>query len=183
MSPLTREEARELYDIAWQALRLGVLCNTPYDGTPSHPALRERRAAFVTLKVEGSLRGCIGRLVALEPLYRIVADCAVAAATRDYRFDGVAPEELAGIELEISVLSPMEVVDDINRIEIGVHGLYIEKGASQGVLLPQVAVEYDLSREKFLELTCRKAGLPPDAWKQGATLKMFSAQIIDAGSL
>jgi AmmeMemoRadiSam system protein A len=182
MSQLTPEEASELFDIAWQALRVHVLCNGCYEGEPCHPVLREPRAAFVTLKTKGSLRGCIGRLYPLDPLYRTVADCAVAAASRDYRFDSVTVEELPDIELEISVLGPMEPIEDVGQIEVGTHGLYIEKDSYKGLLLPQVAVEHNLNRERFLELTCRKAGLPLDAWKQGATIQIFSAQIIQAGA-
>jgi len=183
MSQLTREESRELIDIAWQALRLGVLCDGAYEGEPRHAALREPGAAFVTLKTKGSLRGCIGHLAPVDPLYRTVAECAVAAASRDYRFDSVTAEELPDIELEISVLGPMEVIDDVNQIQVGVHGLYIEKSGNRGLLLPQVAVEHNLDRDRFLELTCRKAGLPADAWKKGATIRIFTAQIIQAGTV
>jgi len=137
-------------------------------------------AAFVTLKHKENLRGCIGHLAPLDALYRTVAECAVAAATRDYRFNGVTAEELPDIELEISVLGPLEVIEDVGQIQVGVHGLLIEKGGCKGLLLPQVAVEHDLDRERFLELTCRKAGLPLDAWKRGATIRIFTAQIIHA---
>jgi hypothetical protein len=95
----------------------------------------------------------------------------------------VSKEELDDIRVDISVLSPLEVVTDLSLIEMGKHGLYIEKGMHQGVLLPQVAVELGLGRDEFLSLTCRKAGLAPDAWKQGAVVKVFSAQIFHSESL
>jgi AmmeMemoRadiSam system protein A len=182
MPPLTPEEGAELIQIARDALRLRISCGKSYCGTPIHPSLLELGAAFVTLKRGGLLRGCIGHLLALEPLYLAVADCAVAAATRDPRFDAVTEEELSDMRIAISVLSPPEIIVELNLIEIGRHGLYIEQGERHGVLLPQVAVEHGLDREQFLSLTCRKAGLPPDAWKRGATVKAFSAQIFESES-
>ncbi len=183
MPPLTPEEGAELIQIARDALRLKVLCGENYLGTPAHPVLLQPGAAFVTLKRGGLLRGCIGQLIALGPLYAAVADCAVAAGTRDPRFDTISQEELDEIQIDISVLSRLEAVTDLSLIEIGKHGLYIEKGMHRGVLLPQVAVEMGLEREQFLNLTCRKAGLAADAWKQGATINVFSAQIFHSESL
>ena len=177
MPPLTPEEGAELVQIAWDALRLQIVCGEAYLATPVHPVLQQPGAAFVTLKRGRLLRGCIGHLTPLGPLFQAVADCAVAAATRDPRFDSVAPEELDDIRIDISVMSPLETVTDFNLIEIGKHGVYIQKGSYHGVLLPQVAVEMGLDRDQFLSLTCRKAGLPMDAWKQGAIIKLFSAQI------
>lgn len=177
MPQLTPEEGAELIQIARDALRLKIACGEPYPGIPVHPALLCPGAAFVTLRRGGQLRGCIGQMIPLEPLYLAVADCAVAAATRDPRFDAVTEEELNDIRLDISVLSPLEVISDFSAVEIGRHGLYIEKGGHHGVLLPQVAVELGLDREQFLSLTCRKAGLAPDGWKCGAVVKVFSAQI------
>jgi len=183
MPLLTPEEGAELIQIARDALRLEIICGESYRGTPFHPALLLPGAAFVTLKRGGVLRGCIGQLIPLEPLYLAVADCAVAAATRDPRFDAVNEEELADIKVDISVLSPLEVITDLDLIEVGRHGLYIEKAGRHGVLLPQVAVELGLDRYQFLSLTCRKAGLVPDAWKQGGVIKTFSAQIFHSESL
>ncbi len=183
MSPLTPEEGAELIQIAQDALHLKIMCGECYLGTPVHPALFAPVAAFVTLKRGGELRGCIGQLIPLGPLYLTVADCAVAAATRDPRFDSVSEEELNEMKIDISVLTPLEIVDDPSLIEIGKHGLYIEKGGHHGVLLPQVAVELGLDRDQFLNMTCRKAGLAPDAWKQGAVVKVFSAQIFHSETL
>jgi len=153
------------------------MCGECYRGTPVNPSLLAPGAAFVTLKRGGQLRGCIGQMVAREPLYLAVADCAIAAATRDPRFDSISEEELSDVRIDISVLSPLETVADLSVIEIGTHGLYIEKSGHHGVLLPHIALELGLDREQFLNLTCRKAGLAPDAWKQGAVIKVFSAQI------
>ncbi|MFB3904363.1 MAG: AmmeMemoRadiSam system protein A [Acidobacteriota bacterium] len=183
MPPLTPEEGAELLQIAQDALRLHLFCGQPYQGTPVHPSLFCPGAVFVTLKRGGLPRGCIGHLIPREPLYLSVAECAVAAATRDPRFDRVREEELAEIRIDISVLSPLEIVADLSLIEVGTHGLYIEKGDCHGVLLPQVAVELGLDRDQFLDLTCRKAGLPPDAWRHGAVIKVFSCQIFHSEPL
>ncbi len=183
MSPLTAEEGAELIQIAQDALHLKIMCGECYRGMPVHPTLLAPGAAFVTLKRGGQLRGCIGQLIPLEPLYLAVAECAVAAASRDPRFDSVSEAELNEMRIDISVLSPLEIVDDPSSIEVGKHGLYIEKGGHHGVLLPQVAVELRLDRDQFLNMTCRKAGLAPDAWKQGAVVKVFSAQIFHSETL
>ncbi len=102
---------------------------------------------------------------------------AIAAATQDPRFPPMTPSELSGMSIEISVLSDLSKIDDPEKIQVGVHGLEIEKGPFRGVLLPQVATEYGWDRIKFLQETCRKAGLPPDAWQKGATIYVFTAQV------
>ncbi len=141
------------------------------------PELLELGAAFVTLTHKGQLRGCIGYTEAFKPLYQTILDCAISAATGDPRFLPVTPDELMEIDIEISVLSPLKKVDDIEEIQVGHHGLMIEKGFRKGLLLPQVATEYGWDREAFLEHTCLKAGLPPDAWRKGAKIYLFSAEI------
>jgi len=134
--------------------------------------------AFVTIKRYGQLRGCIGRFSPVtEPLYKVVEQMAIAAATQDPRFPPMTPSELSGMSIEISVLSDLSKIDDPEKIQVGVHGLEIEKGPFRGVLLPQVATEYGWDRIKFLQETCRKAGLPPDAWQKGATIYVFTAQV------
>jgi AmmeMemoRadiSam system protein A len=183
MSLLTAEESGELLEIALEAVRRRVLCDQSYRPNPLHQALYEKRGAFVTLKRIGELRGCLGRLSAFLPLYVTVCDCAGAAATQDCRFDPLTVEELPEIDVSVSILAPLQVLDRPEQIEIGKHGLLIEKDGLTGVLLPQVAVELKLDRERFLELTCRKAGLPEDAWKCGAVIKSFTAQVISSGSL
>ena len=117
--------------------------------------------------------------IAEHPLYREVAKMATAAASKDPRFHPLEKNELDNFSLEISVLSPLEKLDDIEQIEVGVHGLYIEKNFSRGVLLPQVATEHNWDRITFLQQTCLKAGLPKNTWQSAdAEIYIFSAQII-----
>jgi AmmeMemoRadiSam system protein A len=140
--------------------------------------LREPGAAFVTLEKEGHLRGCIGYTQAVEPLHRTVAQCAVKAATEDYRFRPVTKNELAECHIEISVLTPLQEVESLDEIQVGRDGLMIVMGRLRGLLLPQVAVEQGWDRDTFLEHTCRKAGLPPDAYKSPeSVLYRFQALI------
>jgi len=140
--------------------------------------LRQPGAAFVTLEREGHLRGCIGHTVAEEPLYRTVAVCAVQAAVSDYRFQQVQAGELDDLDIEISVLTPLERVESLEEIEVGRDGLMIELGDNRGLLLPQVATDYDWNRTEFLEHTCRKAGLPTDAYKSAeAVIYRYQALI------
>lgn len=147
-------------------------------------SLAEKRGVFVTLQVRGRLRGCIGVVEAYEPLRDTVPRCAVSAALQDPRFSPVRPEEVAELQIEISLLSPVELIRP-EEVEIGKHGLLISREANRGLLLPQVAIEHKLSREEFLAETCRKAGLPADAWQAaethvfGFTCEVFSEQKID----
>ena len=144
---------------------------------PSAEALRTPCGAFVTLYKGRHLRGCIGHIEALRPLYVTVRDCARAAALDDPRFEPVTPAELPALQLDISVLSPLVEVAP-QQVEVGRHGLLISRGAQRGLLLPQVAVEWNWDRERFLEETCLKAGLPPDAWQHGARVQAFTAQVL-----
>ncbi|HON60145.1 MAG TPA: AmmeMemoRadiSam system protein A [Smithella sp.] len=138
--------------------------------------LKEKRGAFVTLKKHGRLRGCIGYIRAFKPLGETVQEMAVAAAFHDPRFPSLKAGELKDLEFEISVLSPLKKVKDVNEIEVGKHGIYIVSGYRSGLLLPQVATEYGWDRETFLQETCYKAGLPPDAWRHEQTeIYIFSA--------
>ncbi|MBF0550864.1 MAG: AmmeMemoRadiSam system protein B [Deltaproteobacteria bacterium] len=139
--------------------------------------LEKPGAAFVTLEKKGKLRGCIGYVVARAPLYKCIQDMAVAASLHDPRFPAVQPDELSDLDLEISVLTPMKQVTDISTIKVGRDGLMIFKGGRSGLLLPQVAERYGWTSTQFLEQTCEKAGLPPDAWKEGADIYSFSAVI------
>ena len=148
----------------------------PLEDTSS--VLRGKRGAFVTLHKRGELRGCIGYIVARKPLRETVREMAEAAAFQDARFPPVTADELEELDVEISVLSPLRKVADAEEIEVGKHGILIKKGYYQGLLLPQVAVEYGWDRTTFLRQTCRKAGLPPDAWKDpDAEIRIFSAEV------
>jgi len=133
-------------------------------------------AAFVTLTKNGRLRGCIGYTEAVAPLYKVVQECAVAAATEDPRFPPVSSNELASLRVEISVLTPLVPVLP-EEVEVGRHGLMVAQGRMRGLLLPQVAVESGWDRETFLDQTCVKAGLSPSAWRHGATLRAFTAEV------
>ena len=143
----------------------------------SDPLLIKKQGAFVTLTKEGKLRGCIGSMVGVMPLYETIAKMAIEAAVRDPRFPSLQMDELSKIHIEISVLSELKLIDDVNEIKVGRDGILIRKGFSSGVLLPQVAAEYGWDRTTFLEQTSRKAGLPPDAYKEGAQIYIFTAQI------
>jgi AmmeMemoRadiSam system protein B/AmmeMemoRadiSam system protein A len=131
--------------------------------------LSEALGAFVTLTKDGQLRGCIGYVVPTKPLQETVRDVAAFAAVRDRRFPPVSEDELSLLEYEVSVLSPMRRVTDVEIIEVGKHGLLIKRGQHEGLLLPQVATDNRWDRITFLQQTCRKAGLPPDAWRHGDT--------------
>jgi AmmeMemoRadiSam system protein A len=143
----------------------------------SSDAIERCGGAFVTLHRDGRLRGCIGQVEANEPLTRVIARCAVAAATTDPRFPAVEPSELGEIDIELSIIGPLEPVSRLDDIEIGRHGLVVETGWNRGLLLPQVATERKWDRETFLAETCRKAGLAPDAWEKGARLWRFEAEV------
>jgi AmmeMemoRadiSam system protein A len=141
--------------------------------------LKEKKGAFVTLKKHDHLRGCIGYIEARKPLYKTVGEMALAAAFDDPRFPPLKPDEFKNLAVEISILSQLKEVKDINEIEVGVHGLYITKGFHSGLLLPQVAMEYGWDRLTFLQETCHKAGLQRDAWKEkDANVYIFSAEVI-----
>ena len=144
----------------------------------SSPVLEEFRGAFVSLHRRGQLRGCIGYIEAVKPLLQTVLEMAPAAAFQDPRFRPVQTDELADLEIEISVLTPMRLVKSTDEIEVGKHGLYIVKGLNRGLLLPQVATQYHWDRRTFLEQTCNKAGLPSNAWKDSDTqIFIFRAEI------
>jgi len=133
-------------------------------------------AAFVTLTKRGRLRGCIGYTEAVASLCRVVQECAVAAATEDPRFPPVSAKEVPELRVEISVLTPLFPIR-AEDVEVGRHGLMVTQGRMRGLLLPQVAVDQGWDRETFLDQACAKAGLPPSAWRHGATLQGFTAEV------
>jgi hypothetical protein len=142
------------------------------------PRLKEARGAFVTLHKRGELRGCIGHIIGSLSLDRTIAEMAVAAAFQDPRFPSVTEDELKELQIEISVLTPLKRIQNVQEIIVGTHGIYMKQGGRSGLLLPQVATEYGWDRRSFLENTCRKAGLPRDAWKDPDTeIHIFSADI------
>ncbi len=144
------------------------------------PLLKKEFGAFVTIHKKGRLRGCIGNIIGKKPLYITVRDMAIASSTQDSRFPTVQEEELGDIDIELSVLTPPEKIDDPNKIELGRHGVIVKKGYRSGVFLPQVATETGWSREEFMSNLCsHKAGLPPDAWKidKDVEIFVFTAQV------
>jgi len=173
---LTDQEKKTLLDIARRAI-IAKLGNKELPRiTMDLPVLKEKRGAFVTLKKRGHLRGCIGYIKAVKPLGDTVQEMAVAAAFHDPRFPSVKGEELRDLSFEISVLSPLQKIQNIDDIEVGKHGLYMVRGYNSGLLLPQVATEYGWDRETFLKETCFKAGLSSKAWKDKETeIYIFSA--------
>jgi len=175
---LNDREKLILLQVARQAIG-AVVCQQPVTPEPrEEKALNSRSGCFVTIKQSGKLRGCIGNFQSELPLFKEVAEMAAASATKDPRFYPLQEDELDSISLDISVLSPLQKIDDIDMIEVGTHGIYLEKGYYRGVLLPQVATEHGWDRQTFLKQTCLKAGLPTDAWQAEDTdIYIFSAQI------
>lgn len=176
---LTPAEIEALHRIARDAVAAAAAGAEPPPPAGLPDALARPGAAFVTLRKNGELRGCIGHLEARQPLWRSVQEMAQAAAERDTRFAPVGPEEVPSLEIDISVLTPMSRVSDASEIQVGRDGLYVRRGSSSGLLLPQVATEWNWDRDTFLAQTCRKAGLPPDAWRDPACeIWRFQAQIV-----
>ena len=173
-------DRRLLLQIARDAIVAHVAGSTP--AIPAAIELLELPgAAFVTIHNQGELRGCIGHIESNEPLGRVIARCAVAACSSDPRFPPVAAAELPQLDLELSLLGPLEPISGPADVEIGRHGLVVEKTSRRGLLLPQVATEWKWDAETFLAHTCHKAGLPRDAWKQGAKLWRFEAEVFGEG--
>jgi len=169
------EERRWLLRLAHQSIR-AAMSGKPLPRTEASAHLREARGAFTTLHEHGKLRGCVGLVMAVKPLDETICEMARAAALEDTRFSPVTEAELASLQLEISVLSPMfEIAPE--DVVVGRHGLMVSYGNHRGLLLPQVAPEWGWDRETFLQQTCRKAGLAPDSWKRGAKLEAFTAEV------
>ena len=171
----SEEERRVLLDLAHRAIE-AALGRKEIDTTAPTEHLAQPRGAFTTLHLKDELRGCVGYVIAAYPLYRTIAETAVAAAFYDTRFNPVTSSEAALLKIEISVLSPLFPVG-AEDVEIGRHGLVVSQGGRRGLLLPQVPVEHGWDRVMFLEQTCFKAGLPANAWRQGAMLEAFTAEV------
>jgi AmmeMemoRadiSam system protein A len=176
---LSDQEKNELLALARKSVEYAVVAKEAYQPEPSaSEALNQERGAFVTLSEAGRLRGCIGYTSAVKPLYLTVRDTATLAALRDTRFPPVSAPELPRLDYEISVLSPLRRVTDIQQIKVGEHGLLMKNGDSEGLLLPQVPVEQKWDRQKFLEQTCAKAGMNSNCWKDENTdIFMFTAVV------
>lgn len=167
---LSNEEKITLLKIARNTISssFGIGSGEEYKITP---ALKINCGAFVTLhKKNGSLRGCIGHILQDKPLISTVKEMAIASSMQDPRFPQLQAEELNNIEIEISVLSPFKKINNIDEIEVGKHGLMMRRGYRSGLLLPQVATEYNWDRETFLKHTCQKAGMDDSCWKSKDTI-------------
>ncbi|MGA8764704.1 MAG: AmmeMemoRadiSam system protein A [Candidatus Sulfotelmatobacter sp.] len=174
----TLPERALLLGVAHQSIVAAVSESEPRTVSldPPTPHLAEFRGVFTSLYLRRDLRGCVGYVFPTCTLYRAVAETARAAAFDDTRFSRVTKEEAPQLEIELSVLSRPEPIR-AEEVEIGRHGLVITLHGRRGLLLPQVPAERGWNRETFLEQTCRKAGLSPDAWQKGATLEAFTAEI------
>ena len=173
---LTSEQRRALLDLARSSI-----VSTVGGSRPTVPVPRDwpdASGVFVTIKRGGRLRGCLGTLQNRAGLAAEVVRCAAESATEDPRFPPVIGDELPELSLEISVLAPLEPIEPRpDAFTIGAHGLVVEQGYHRGLLLPQVAIEWGWDAEQFLRQTCVKAGLPPDAWRNGARVYRFAAEV------
>jgi hypothetical protein len=174
---LTCEEQETLLTIARETIIAHVTGNSIPVLAKVPKGLKLKNGCFVTIKQGGQLRGCIGNFVSDIPLYQLVQEMAISAATRDPRFYPMKPGDLGDFELDISVLSPLKKITSVDSIVVGKHGIYIVKDHFRGVLLPQVATEYGWDRDAFLRHTCIKAGLPEDAWKKESEIYIFTALV------
>ena len=177
MFPLSDSAQSELLKLARNCLEEFLKHGRKTIKEPDSSELLEQRGVFVTLHTLGELRGCIGVPEPVSRLFQAAQECALSAARADPRFHPMTAVELPDLLIEISVLSPMEVVEEIDSIVIGEHGLLLNHLGRRGLLLPQVAVERGWDREQFLEQLCRKAHLPTTAWKEGAKIQRFSALV------
>jgi len=174
---LTADERKELLSLARQTIQSYVKSAIIPDIKPQDRRLQANGATFVTINRQGQLRGCIGNILPIMPLYRSVITNAVSASSRDPRFPPMHDAELKDMEVEVTVLSPLEPLRNAKEIVIGKHGLYLTSGSNTGILLPQVAVQQNWDADAFLENVSLKAGLPKDAWKT-SKLYIFTADII-----
>lgn len=180
---MNEEQKKTLLTIARNTAKAAVSGKKTSKIACDDPVLNAHCGCFVTLKNKGELRGCIGQFVSDKPLIELVSDMAAAAAISDHRFfsNRIKPKEVDELDIDISVLSPLEKTDNPLSLRLGIDGIYIRKGYANGCFLPQVATETGWSKEEFLSYCCsHKAGLPPDAWKDKKTeIYFFTAEIIE----
>ncbi len=179
---MDEKDKKVLLYIARESIE-SAITDTPNKQTQidiTSPELKEKSGAFVTLRTHGKLRGCIGRMISDIPLHKLVSEMAVSAAKEDPRFTQIQPSELEGLEIDISVLSLLQKIDDPLDFDLGRHGIYIKKGSSTGCFLPQVATETGWTKEEFLSQCCSmKAGLSSDAWKKkNVDVYIFTSETI-----
>lgn len=174
---LTPEEKENLLKLARASIEKRLLGETKIEVKTDFPIFNEKRAAFVTLHIHGNLRGCIGQIIATNKLVDTIREMAVSAAFGDPRFPALTKKEYSEIDVEISVLTPIQEIESWKEVKIGVHGIIISKGYYKGLLLPQVATEYGWDSETFISHGCMKAGLPRDEYKRGIKLEIFAANV------
>jgi len=174
---LNKTQEDLLLKTARKAIKLYLKKGKTLEFHPEDDLLNENRGVFVTLKTGGELRGCIGYPLPVQPLLETVIKIAISSATEDYRFEPISMNDLPDTKIEISVLSLPRKIDNVSEIKIGTHGIIVSQGSSKGLLLPQVPVEWDWDLETYLRHGCLKAGLPEDAWKKGAAIEIFCAQV------
>lgn len=175
---LNDDEKTYLKDLVGSSIQSFFAGDHTEPEAPESSTLNKELGAFVTLKLDGNLRGCIGNVQGSDKLYRTIWNMARSAAFNDPRFPELTPEEFARVDVEISILGPVEVCHYPREIVVGKHGLIVSRGSQSGLLLPQVAVEWGWDQETFLKQTCRKAGLSEDIWnKVGTTVYWFEAVI------
>ena len=178
MIELTKDQQLKLLKLARKTIAesLGMPQDTELD--LGDEIFKEKCGAFVTLHIKGRLRGCIGYIQGVKSIPETIIDMAQASAFKDPRFPPLRKDEYSHIDIEISVLSPIEPVNNVSEIKVGRDGLIICRGLNSGLLLPQVPVEQCWDLDTFLENTCYKAGLPGNAWQQkGTKIEKFSAQV------
>ena len=176
-------QRKRLLQIARESITSYVKDGKRKEFKESDPLLNQPMGAFVTLHEAGELRGCIGNMIGTGPLYKTVSDMAIEAATGDPRFHSISPKDIDKVTIEISALSPLKKVKNIDEIKIPGNGVIVKQGLRSGVYLPQVADETGWNKEEFLTSLCaHKAGLPPDAWKSEATeIYIFTAEVFSEG--
>ena len=176
--PLSPDDAGLLLRLARRAVRTAIEGGEPPREAENAGFLRGRRDVFVTLRLEGALRGCLGTYGAPRPLFDNLMQAARGAARDDPRFPPLQPHELAGLRIEVTLVDPPFPIAGPEAIAVGRHGLSVTHREARGLLLPQVAIEHRLDAVSFLGLACRKAGLPPDAWRHGARVEAFTAECV-----
>jgi len=181
---LTEEEKQTLLQIARDSIKEEFEQSVVSLNRDFSEALQQKCGVFVTLTIDGELRGCIGYIVGDKPLYELVYEVAKKSAFEDPRFYSLTKEEVEHIVIEISVLTPPKRIKSIDEIRVGEHGLIIRKGPFHGLLLPQVAVKYNWTVKEFLEHTCLKAGLSKTEWKDSQTIiEIFSAEVFSENEI
>jgi AmmeMemoRadiSam system protein A len=174
---LNEEQKKYLLGLARKAITDKLKTGQTIEAETDDKTLLAHRGVFVTLKVHGELRGCIGYPLPQKPLAKAVVEMAIAAATQDYRFEPLGESALGNVHIEISVLTEPRPIKDVKEITVGKHGIIISKGYHKGLLLPQVPLEYGWDLETYLRHGCLKAGLSENDWKKGTKIEIFEAQV------